>query len=56
MIFFLQDLPVLEGTQLALDTTISAIFDGGTDIGLLSSPLVLHDLRSIIEGPLHFLD
>lgn len=45
-----QDLPVLEGTQLALDTTISAIFDGGTDIGLLSSPLVLHDLRSIIEG------
>lgn len=50
-----QYLPVLEATQLALDTTISAIFDGGTDIGMLSSPSVQHSLRSIIEGILQEL-
>lgn len=47
-----QDLPVLEGTQLALDTTISAIFDGGTDIGSLSSLTVQHELHRIIKGVL----
>lgn len=49
-----QDLPVLEGTQLALDTTITAIFDGGIDIGLLPSTMQ-HKLHSLIQGVLSLL-
>eukprot|EP01018_Ginkgo_biloba_P008898 Gb_10620 [translate_table: standard] len=51
----LHDLSVLEGTQLALDTTVSAIFDGGMHSGAISSPAVQHTLHSILEGILQRL-
>ncbi|XP_057853443.2 protein HASTY 1 isoform X2 [Cryptomeria japonica] len=50
-----QDLAVLEGTQLALDTTISAIFDGASYAVNISSPAVHHTLHTILGGILQRL-